>query len=239
MCAILTLPLSTSWSSAHTGGMKLLEALRAEHALIARVALSLHTFVEMYARGEKVASREDGDGYVRFFRLYVGRHHHGREEMVLFPALVEQTEAPADRGPLRVMVEDHHTMSSFPDELTALLDGDRGSAEMAKLTALSNGFARALLRHIDVENGVLFPECEARFGRACVQELPDHGPDVEEEAAAAEGAALVSRHEPAHFPDLIIGGSCTTCEAFGTRCDGLEREWSSDAEWDDMLDRVG
>lgn len=218
--------------------MKLLDTLREEHALIERVTLSLHAFVNKHESGE--VARGDAASYLRFFRFYVGRHHHRLEEEVLFPALVQQTEAPLDRGPLCVMLEDHRALAGALDELAPLLGGRLGgSADAARLQALSARFERALLLHVDAENGVLFPESEARLRRAGVRELPERWLDPEEEAAAEEGAELVSRHPPTDLTDMFRGGSCVTCEAFGTRCAGVEREWSSDLEWEDMVDRIG
>ncbi len=43
---------------------------------------------------------EDVADFVRFFRVFVAGYHHEREEKMLFPALVETAEVPADRGPL-------------------------------------------------------------------------------------------------------------------------------------------
>lgn len=219
-------------------GMQLLDALREEHALIEKVVLSLGTFAGKLARGETTAA--DGEAYARFFRLYVGRFHHGREEDVLFPALARETEAPVDRGPIHVMLEDHHAMAALQAELAdSLRAAPPDAAGAARLLDLTGRFQRALLRHIDAENGVLFPESEARFRRACVQDLPDREPDEEEAAACAGATSLLLRHAPARIEGFVRGEGCPGCEAFGTRCDGVEREWSSDLEWEDMVDRVG
>lgn len=214
--------------------MQLLDSLRREHDLIEEVALSLLTYAKSAA-----APEEDGPAYLRFFDLYVGRFHHGREEDVLFPALAEATEAPADRGPIPVLLRDHEVMAGVRKELAHLLSIAPGRRDAARLGVVADRFVRALLLHIDAENGVLYPESEARFRRASVLDLPDRAPDAEEEAAAREAAALITRHRPARLPDLIRGGSCAACPFFGAECEGVERAWSSDLEWDDMIDRVG
>ncbi len=218
--------------------MRLLTTLREEHALIERVVLSLHTFATKRAAGEVAPA--DGEVYVHFFRSYVGGHHHAQEEAVLFPALVEHTEVPAQPGPLEVLTQDHHMMAGLLTEVAPWLQGrECGEAEHAKKLSLCGELERALLLHIDAENDVLFPEAEARFRRACVKELPERWPDPEADDAAREAELLVLRHEPARLPDLLRHGRCTTCDAFGTRCAGVEREWTSDAEWAEMIDSVG
>jgi hypothetical protein len=37
----------------------------------------------------------------------------------------------------------------------------------------------------------------------------------------------------------VRGDGCVCCPRFGVECQGVERDWSTDLEWDDMIDRVG
>jgi hemerythrin-like domain-containing protein len=218
--------------------MKLLDDLRAEHALIERVTGSLRTFVERRLRGE--VDGADGEAFVRFFHLYAGRHHHAREEEILFPALASETEVPLDRGPLRVLFEDHRSMEQAREAMAPLLSSALDTpAARDELFALSERFGRALLLHIDAENSVLFPESEARFRRVNLRELPDRAPDADEEAARAGGERLAMKYPQSEFPGLLRGEGCVACEAYGVRCDGVEREWFDEQEFEDTSDRVG
>lgn len=218
--------------------MKLLDDLMAEHALIERVVGSLRTFVGLRVRGE--ADGADGEAFARFFLLYAGRYHHAREEELLFPALARETEVPTDRGPLRVLLEDHRSMEQTRDRMAPLLFAALDApAARDELVALSERFGRALLLHIDAENSVLFPEAAARFRRVNLHELPDRARGAEEEAARAAGERLALRYAQSEFPGLLRGDGCVACEAYGTRCDGVEREWFDELEHDDIVDRVG
>jgi hemerythrin-like domain-containing protein len=206
--------------------MLLLDHLRAEHELIERAVGSLQTFAAAPGR-----SAADGEGYLRFFRLYAGRYHHAREEDSLFPALVRDTAAPADRGPLKMLLQAHHSMAHILERM-ALAQG-------AELATLAARYGSALLHHIDAENSVLFPEAETRLGRAGVRELPDRAPDAEEAAARDAMEALVAKYPPREIPDLIRGDGCVSCEAYGEGCDGVEREWWTELEWEDVFHRIG
>src|SRR4051812_40395436 len=126
--------------------MGLLDDLRNEHVLIEQVVGSLRTFAVQGA-----ADAGDAAAFLRFFRLYAGRFHHAREEGVLFPALVA-AEVPADRGPLKVLLDAHHGMAH-------LLEGMDSGITLE----LAERYGRALLHHIDAENSVLFPESEIRL----------------------------------------------------------------------------
>jgi hemerythrin-like domain-containing protein len=208
--------------------MRLLDELRAEHEEIERAVGSLQAFAASSDR-----SAAEGQAYLRFFRLYAGRFHHAREEDSLFPALVRETAAPADRGPLKMLLEAHHAMSHLLDLLEAALA--KGSDPRTPAAR----YGRALLHHIDAENSVLFPEAETRFRRAGVLELPDRPPDAEESAAREAMEELLARHPPLEIPDLIRGEGCVSCEAYGEGCEGIEREWWTELEWEDVFHRIG
>jgi hypothetical protein len=202
--------------------VKILDDLRAEHALIERVVGSLRTFA---AAPERDPS--DAAAYLRFFRLYAGRFHHAREEDVLFPALIA-TEVPGDRGPLKVLLDAHHAMARMLDAM------DGGITP-----ALADRYGRALLHHIDAENSVLFPESEIRLRSAGGASLPSRAPDGEEAAARADGERLAAKFPPSEFPGIFRGDGCVACAEYGDGCDGIEREWWSELEWEDMLERMG
>ena len=202
--------------------MQLLEQLRGEHVLIERVVGSLRTFSLAAA-----PDAADAAAFLRFFRLYAGDFHHAREEQVLFPALVA-TEVPGDRGPLKVLLDAHASMARMLDEMAAAIT-----------PALAERYGRALLHHIDAENSVLFPESEIRLRRAGGAELPSRLPEAAEEAARAEGERLAAKYPPSEFPGILRGEGCVACAAYGETCDGIEREWWSELEWEDAFDRMG
>jgi hemerythrin-like domain-containing protein len=218
--------------------MQLLSDLRAEHDLIEQVIGSLQTFARERACGG--GDPADGSAFLRFFRLYAGRFHHAREEDALFPALVEHAEAPADRGPIPTLLSQHHAMAALLDEAEPLLVATRlDEAEGRRLRDLCTRHAAALLHHIDAENSVLFPESEARFRRVGLTELANRAPDAEEEAARADGERLVATYAPSPLPEVLRGDGCVSCDAFGDSCQGIELEWWSELEWEDVLDRIG
>lgn len=229
--------------------MLLLDELRAEHARIDAVLGAMRTYVSRRLRGDAdaAASRGDGARFVAFFRVYADRFHHSREEGVLFPALLEHLEVPGDRGPIAAITRDHVELRGMLATLATLFVGARDADRegplsddaRAQLDATAVAYSRALWLHIDAENSVLFPECEERLVRAGVRELPTRRPTPEEAAARDEGDALVARWAPMSDPGIVRGEGCAICPSFGVRCDGIEREWWSELEWDEFPDRVG
>ena len=218
--------------------MRFLDELRAEHGRIDPLLGSLCTYAGRRARGE--AGPDDAGAFLRFFQLFAGGYHHAREEKILLPALVERAQLPPERGPIPSLLQQHRDIAVLLDEVGALLPLERLEAgQGAALTAAATRYAHALWRHIDAENSVLLPESEARLGRAGVLELPERPIGVEEQAAHDAALPLVVRYPSQHDRTALRGEGCVVCPSYGTSCDGVEREWWTDEEWDDFFDRVG
>jgi hemerythrin-like domain-containing protein len=216
----------------------LIDELRAEHVLIEKVAGSLRTFVALRLSGKAVP--EDGERFLRFFRLYAGTYHHAREEDILMPALTAEAELAADSGPLRSLIDQHHTMAATLAEVAPLLTGVlENDSQKEAIVFLSNKYVRALWQHIDAENSVLLPESEVRLKWAGVHELPDRRLTEEEADARAGGEELAIEYPQIPDPEAIRGEGCVVCPSLGTTCGGLEREWWTDSEWETFADRSG
>jgi len=218
--------------------VKLIEELRAEHELIEAVVGALRTWVERYLAG--AAGADDGLRFVRFFRVYAAGLHHGREEDLLFRALVGSACLP-DAGPIAVLRDDHRRTDVVLSRIEALVSSasplDETRAHELRCRAVE--YSHALWRHIDAENSVLFPESEPRLRRAGVFELPTRPPTVEEDEAHDLGRALVAAYPPLHDPEVVRGDGCVCCPALGESCPGLEHAWWSDSEWEELDDHLG
>ena len=218
--------------------MRLLEELRAEHVVIERTLGSLRTYAEARAAGTADAS--DADAFVRFFRLYADAYHHAREEDTLFSALLAHLPIREGSGPVRSLLDQHAAMAKLLDGIEPLLCGPLADAPArARLLDLTGRHRRDLLAHIDAENSVLLPEAERRLALAGVRELTGREPDPAERAALEGAAALAARWAPSPDPEAIRGEGCVICPSYGVTCEGLEREWWSEDEWDDFRERSG
>jgi hemerythrin-like domain-containing protein len=217
--------------------MQLIDELVAEHGLIEEVLGSLRTFVAAGTEGG--ADPADGPGFIRFFRLFAGHFHHAREEDILFAALVQKAELPADRGPIAAMVAQHAHMAGLLDQLEPLL-GTRGldTAGSERLRNLAVAYSHALWHHIDAENSVLLPEGEARLRRNHILELPTRSMNSEEGEARSCRERLLAKYPPIRDSVVLRGDGCVLCPAYGESCRGLEREWWNEFEWEEFEDHM-
>lgn len=218
--------------------MQLVDDLRNEHELIEQVAGSLRTYVAARLKGE--GDPADGARFMAFFRRYAGDFHHDKEEQVFFKALVERAEVPGHRGPVTAITFEHRRMGGLLDGLEVLLPGPLATeADRARAQELAVDYSRSLWKHIDSENSVVFPEGQERLRRFNIRELPSRPMTPEEAAAREGGVALVAAYPPVHDPDVLRGDGCISCASYGNGCDGLEMEWWTDLEWEDMRERMG
>lgn len=211
--------------------MRILERLRQEHRLIERVAGSLVTFADGALTAERPA--ETLDAFCDFFSGYADARHHAMEEDILLRAL-RDAELP-EEGPIAVIRGEHAQNRVTVDALRAL--SRAGRFDDPRLVETARAYCARLWEHIDKEDSVLFPECEARLRLErprLDRELDAHDALHGDGAAlAAVGAALVERFAPrAALPGVFRGEGCAVCRHFGDGCQGVEHAWWSELEWE-------
>ncbi len=215
--------------------MRLIEELREEHVAIERTLGSLRTYVA--ARLEGRGEARDAGAYLDFFRVFAGRYHHAREEDTLFPALFEKLPIRQDSGPVRSLLDQHVALARALDAVAPLLGEPRDKGGL--LLDLSTRHRRELLAHIDAEESVLLPESETRLARAGLADLIGRPPAPDEVSARDRALRLLDAYPPSEDRGAIRGEGCVICPSYGITCEGLEREWWSDQEWDDFRAREG
>ena len=223
-----------SWPAAakdrDDAGMQLLDDLRREHDLIDCLLSSLRSFAAKLVDG--AAPSADGVAIIECLESYAGGWHHEREEHVLFDALA--TILPADRGPIAVMLADHHALAKSLASMRAALAADDASA----FETLTSDYTRMLWAHIDVENSVLFPESEIQLRRSGIRELPSLPPPEATNGIVERAQELIAKYPGADAADVIRGEGCVMCPSYGDTCSGLEREWWNEWQWEELDEHV-
>jgi hemerythrin-like domain-containing protein len=137
--------------------MKPTEGLIAEHNAVL-VALQVLEKVEEGLAAGGADAQEHLIQLIDFFRGFVDRCHHAKEEDALFPEL-EKRGVKREGGPIGVMLAEHETgrglVREMSNSLERLRSGDQNASDGIREIAI--GYRNLLRAHIHKENTVLFP----------------------------------------------------------------------------------
>jgi hemerythrin-like domain-containing protein len=184
--------------------METIDTLMSEHRLIERALDGLTAFADEIRR-KTLDDRPELGRFVTFLREFADAHHHGKEEDILFTAMVE-AGFPRQGGPVAVMLAEHDQGRALVRVLAALAEqaASWSADDRQRLAEAAHGFAGLLRAHIHKEDAILYPMAEQRLPPALLARV--------ESAAAAHDARqasagvqerlcrladeLVSRHAP-------------------------------------------
>jgi hemerythrin-like domain-containing protein len=170
--------------------MKATEQLQAEHEGIKLMLRILEAICLKLDAGEKV-NPEHFNKIIEFFRVFVDKCHHGKEELLLFPVM-EAAGVPKQGGPLGVMLAEHDIGRGHVRGMAEALERykSEGGEAAGLLATHSREYAALLTAHIEKEKNVLFPMADAHVPSSKQDELYEEfekleaeriGPGVHEE----------------------------------------------------------
>ena len=172
--------------------MKPTEVLIAEHKAVL-VALQILEKIEVLLESGTAEAPEHLDQLIDFFRGFVDRCHHGKEEDVLFPEL-QKRGLPKQGGPIAVMLAEHDSgrrhIRGMSDGLARLRRGD--GAAVRDIWENASGYRDLLRGHIDKENNVLFPMADRLLPDADAAKIMERFEEIERDRVG------VGKHEAYH-----------------------------------------
>jgi hemerythrin-like domain-containing protein len=135
--------------------MDAIETLQTEHRTIERAIDALAQFAKTVVRGG--GTPVELQQYVTFIREFADEGHHGKEEDVLFAALVD-AGFPSRAGPVAVMLHEHELGRAQVRALDALSRKETWTREdRDRVAELSSSYGELLRAHIQKEDCVLYP----------------------------------------------------------------------------------
>jgi hemerythrin-like domain-containing protein len=172
--------------------MKPTEVLVTEHKAVL-VALQILEKVGISLAAGTVNAPEHLDQLIDFFRGFVDKCHHGKEEDVLFPEL-EKRGIPREGGPIGVMLAEHDIGRQHVREMASGLarlqqgDGDavRGIRENV------SGYRDMLRGHIDKEDNILYPIADRLLSGTEAAKMIERFEEIERDRVG------VGKHEAYH-----------------------------------------
>ena len=136
------------------------QILRDEHDVILRGLETLESFAGKLEAGEAVPA-EKLESLIEFFKLYADKTHHGKEEALLFPAMVAKGFS-YENGPIHCMMADHENNRLLTRAMVKAVAEMRAGDTRAKMRFVeaADSYVQVLREHIQKENLVLFNMAE-------------------------------------------------------------------------------
>lgn len=132
-----------------------IDDLRHEHEAILFALGILARITQRMEAGVAVAV-DDLSAFIAFLKEFADKCHHGKEEGLLFPALV-RAGLPEQGGPVEVMLAEHAQGRQWIHDMEA---ATQPTLDAAAFTTAAAGYSELLRAHIEKENTVLFPMAE-------------------------------------------------------------------------------
>lgn len=180
--------------------MDAIETLMNEHRVIESVLDALVSFSDEVRR-KGTTEKEELGRFVDFIRGFADACHHGKEEGVLFAAMV-QHGFPRDGGPIAVMLHEHDEGRAFVGVLKARADQPEpwSDANRQEIADAAFGYAYLLRHHIQKEDGVLYPMAEQHLPPEALERVSE---DCERFEAEKTGSG---EHERFHaLAESLVG----------------------------------
>lgn len=163
------------------------DMLREEHRVVTLV-LDAAARYAVQTKNRGIADAAYIERMLDFFRGFVDRCHHTKEEQHLF-VMLEARGIGREDGPIGVMLAEHEQGRQLVAAMTELLPGiQRGDVATTRLAGEKLGGYAALLRgHIRKEESVLFPMGDEVLTPGDARQLTEAFEQVEREATGEGG----------------------------------------------------
>jgi len=152
--------------------MKAIEILMNEHRTIERALDVMEAWVgRIRCQPDDLEEQELGR-FVAFLRDFVDERHHGKEEDILFAAMVEHGIVRT-HGPIALMLHEHDLGRSLVDSLAHLAQQPTpwNDQERQHLDRTVRTYAKLLREHIRKEDKILYPLARRRLPGPVMREI--------------------------------------------------------------------
>ena len=152
--------------------MNAIELMVHEHTFIKRMLVVARKFSLKIYNHEEV-DFEDLNKIIDFVRNYADKHHHGKEEAMLFNKMVEEIGTTAEKLVNSGMLVEHDLGRLFMQSLDKAIIEVKGGNKDAYIDIIANliGYADLLNRHIDKEDGVVYKFAERKLSKETLEKL--------------------------------------------------------------------
>jgi hemerythrin-like domain-containing protein len=140
--------------------MKATQILRQEHEAILKMLDAAENVAENLENNHPVPGNTIAE-ILEFLQIFADRCHHGKEEELLFPALIAKG-LPSGGGPVGVMLFEHQQGRALIRRMAEAFAtyGDSPAPSGLRWASAAREYAALLRAHIHKENNILFVMAE-------------------------------------------------------------------------------
>ena len=163
--------------------MNAIELMMEEHRHIKRVLGSVRKLCIGIMNGNEVNYRAF-EMVIDFVRNYADRHHHNKEEEILFKKMSEELGEVVKNGPIFGMLSEHDLGRLFILNLEHALQRVKNGDQDSKVDIIANAIAYTdlLHRHIEKEDTAIYIFGQNKLRPETLKEVEDQCEEVERQA---------------------------------------------------------
>lgn len=173
-------------------GLNSINIMMMEHQNILRILEVARKYCLKILKNEAV-DYKDFYKIIDFVRNYADKHHHGKEEKLLFNRMTDELGPVADKLVRHGMLVEHDLGRLYMSELEEALKQFENGDEEAKLDIIAStmGYVNLLKRHINKEDNVVYKFAENNLKNETQKIIDDESANFEKNA---EGAGVQSKY---------------------------------------------
>lgn len=121
---------------------------------------------------------------IDFIRTYADKHHHGKEEDILFKTMNEKIERLRKAGAITGMYIEHDLGRLYMKDLEMAVKSYSEGNDEARLDIIANaiGYTNLLDRHIEKENTAMYKFAEKMLDKEAKNFIEEEAGKIEQEA---------------------------------------------------------
>ena len=141
--------------------MNAIEIMNEEHKYISRMLKVVRAYCFKVLNGTEI-NFDDFNKIIEFITEYADKHHHKKEEDILFDKMVEHLGGTAEKVVKNGMLVEHDLGRLYIKDLSRALEIVKDGDEESKLDVIANAisYTHLLERHIDKEERVIYKYAE-------------------------------------------------------------------------------
>ncbi|MDP4143733.1 MAG: hemerythrin domain-containing protein [Bacillota bacterium] len=163
--------------------MDAIELMMEEHKNIKKALQVIRTMCIGILNGVEV-DYEDFNKIIAFVRNYADKHHHNKEEVILFKKMQEEIGEDKVSAPIQGMLIEHDFGRLFMKGLEEAVEKVKAGEQNSRVDVIANaiGYTDLLTRHIDKEDKVIYQFARRSLSNKSIEEVNKSCEQIEMEA---------------------------------------------------------